>query len=45
TATGASGRPAQHLATRQLELLRAEGVLSVDGRVALSEIRYEFPPG
>lgn len=41
----ASGRLAQHLATRQLELLRAEGVLSVDGRVALSEIRYEFPPG
>lgn len=41
----ASGRPAQHLATRQLELLRAEAVLSVDGRVALSEIRYEFPPG
>lgn len=41
----ASGRPAQHLAIRQLELLRAEGVLSVDGRVALSEIRYEFPPG
>ncbi|MET2759842.1 MGMT family protein [Mycobacterium tuberculosis] len=41
----ASGRPAEHLATRQLELLRAEGVLSVDGRVALSEIRYEFPPG
>lgn len=41
----ASGRPAQHLATRQLELLRTEGVLSVDGRVALSEIRYEFPPG
>lgn len=41
----ASGRPAQHLATRQLELLRAEGVLSVDGRVALGEIRYEFPPG
>lgn len=41
----ASGRPAQHLDTRQLELLRAEGVLSVDGRVALSEIRYEFPPG
>ncbi|WP_034167282.1 MGMT family protein [Mycobacterium tuberculosis] len=41
----ASGRPAQHLTTRQLELLRAEGVLSVDGRVALSEIRYEFPPG
>ena len=27
-----SGRPAPHLTTRQLELLRAEGVLSVDGR-------------
>jgi methylated-DNA-protein-cysteine methyltransferase related protein len=39
----ASGRPAQHLTTRQLELLRAEGVLSVDGRVPLSELRYEFP--
>jgi methylated-DNA-protein-cysteine methyltransferase related protein len=38
----ASGRPAQHLRSRQLELLRAEGVLSVDGRVALSEVRYEF---
>ena len=31
----ASGRPAKHLTTRQLELLRAEGVLAVDGRVAL----------
>jgi methylated-DNA-protein-cysteine methyltransferase-like protein len=38
----ASGRPARHLVTRQLELLRAEGVLAVDGRVALDEIRYEF---
>ena len=38
----ASGRPAKHLTTRQLELLRAEGVLAVDGRVALDEIRYEF---
>lgn len=38
----ASGRPAQHLATRQLERLRAEGVLVVDGRVSLSEIRYEL---
>jgi methylated-DNA-protein-cysteine methyltransferase related protein len=38
----ASGRPARHLATRQLELLRAEGVLAVDGRVAVGEIRYEF---
>jgi alkylated DNA nucleotide flippase Atl1 len=39
---GASGRPAQHLATRQLELLRAEGVLAVDGRVRLREYRHEF---
>src|SRR5258707_1213546 len=41
----ASGRPARHLRTRQLELLRAEGVLSVDGRVSLREVRYEFPSG
>lgn len=41
----ASGRPAQHLRTRQLELLRAEGVLANDGRVALGEVRYEFPDG
>ncbi len=39
----ASGRPAPHLRTRQLELLRAEGVLADDGRVALSEVRHEFP--
>jgi methylated-DNA-protein-cysteine methyltransferase related protein len=39
----ASGRPAQHLSTRQLELLRGEGVLAVDGRVPLSEVRFEFP--
>jgi methylated-DNA-protein-cysteine methyltransferase related protein len=39
----ASGRPARHLTTRQLELLRAEGVLAVDGRISLSEIRYELP--
>ncbi|MHA7649029.1 MGMT family protein [Mycobacterium sp. ML4] len=38
----ASGRPAAHLRTRQLELLRAEGVLSTDGRIALSELRHEF---
>ena len=38
----ASGRPAKHLTTRQLELLRAEGVLAVDGRVPLGEIRHEF---
>ncbi|OBH34428.1 DNA methyltransferase [Mycobacterium intracellulare] len=39
----ASGRPARHLTTRQLELLRAEGVLARDGRIALRESRYEFP--
>ena len=41
----ASGRPARHLSTRQLELLRAEGVLANDGRVTLGEVRYEFPAG
>ena len=41
----ASGRPARHLTSRQLELLRAEGVLAVDDRVALDEVRYDFPPG
>ena len=39
----ASGRPARHLTTQQLEMLRAEGVLAVDGKVALGEVRYEFP--
>ena len=39
----ASGRPASHLTSRQLELLRAEGVLAIDGRVPLREVRYEFP--
>ncbi|MCV7260228.1 MGMT family protein [Mycobacterium shimoidei] len=38
----ASGRPARHLRTRQLELLRAEGVLAVDGRVNLTEVRHKF---
>jgi alkylated DNA nucleotide flippase Atl1 len=38
----ASGRPAPHLATRQLEELRADGVLAVDGRVPLREYRHEF---
>lgn len=38
----ASGRPAAHLTTRQLELLRAEGVLATDGRVPLHEVRHEF---
>ncbi len=39
---GASGRPAAHLTARQLELLRAEGVLATDGRVPLREVRHEF---
>ena len=39
----ASGRPARHLTTRQLKLLRAEGVMAVDGRIALSKVRYAFP--
>jgi methylated-DNA-protein-cysteine methyltransferase related protein len=38
----ASGRPAAHLSTPQLELLRAEGVLATDGRVSLREVRHEF---
>lgn len=38
----ASGTPAPHLATRQLELLRAEGVLADDGRIPLSAVRHEF---
>ena len=38
----ASGRPARHLATQQLELLRAEGVLAVDGRIRLAEVRHRF---
>lgn len=38
----ASGRPAPHLMTRQLELLRAEGVSAVDGRVRLAEVRYRL---
>lgn len=38
----ASGRPAPHLATRQLALLRAEGVPAVDGRVSLAEVRHRF---
>ncbi|WP_304107286.1 MGMT family protein [Mycolicibacterium bacteremicum] len=36
----ASGRPAPHLATRQLERLRAEGVLAKDGKVSLREYRF-----
>jgi methylated-DNA-protein-cysteine methyltransferase related protein len=39
----ASGRPARSLAVRQLELLRAEGILAADGRIALDQIRYQLP--
>ncbi|OHU61778.1 MGMT family protein [Mycobacteroides chelonae] len=39
---GAGGRPAPHIRTRQLELLRAEGVLAVDGRIALRDVRHGF---
>jgi methylated-DNA-protein-cysteine methyltransferase related protein len=39
----ASGRPAKHLTTTQLELLRAEGVLANDGKIPLDELRYAFP--
>jgi alkylated DNA nucleotide flippase Atl1 len=38
----ASGRPAKHLTTKQLELLRAEGVLADDGKVNLDEVRHDF---
>ncbi|MCT7660988.1 MGMT family protein [Mycobacterium deserti] len=38
----ASGRPAPHLTTRQLDLLRAEGVLASDGRIRLAEVRHAF---
>ncbi|MFM9034357.1 MAG: MGMT family protein [Mycobacterium sp.] len=39
----ASGRPARHLATAQLELLRTEGVHAEGGRVPLAAVRYDFP--
>lgn len=41
----ASGRPAPHLATRQLERLRAEGVLADDGRIPMrgaESVRHVF---
>lgn len=38
----ASGRPARHLTSRQLELLRAEGILADDGKIALSEVRHHL---
>ncbi|MEU4841667.1 MGMT family protein [Nocardia sp. NPDC050193] len=39
---GASGRPAAHLADRQLRLLAAEGVPVTDGRVTLRTARHRF---
>ncbi len=38
----ATGRPARHLARRQLELLRAEGVLAVDGRIRVDQLRHSL---
>jgi len=41
----ASGRPAPHLLTQQLELLRAEGVIAIDHRVPLmgeKSVRHKF---
>ena len=38
----ASGKPAPHLASRQLERLRAEEVLADDGRVPLRQYRHAF---
>lgn len=43
----ATGRPSPHLASRQLELLRADGVLAPGGRVPLSgatSVRHDFGP-
>ena len=40
----ASGRPAPHLASRQLELLRAEGVPAPNGTVSLQSVRHGFGP-
>ena len=41
----ATGRPAPHLASRQLELLRAEGVSAKSGRVDLRQVRHDFGGG
>ncbi|HEX7321775.1 MAG TPA: MGMT family protein [Mycobacterium sp.] len=38
----ASGRPTRHLHTEQLERLREEGILAVDGRVNLPAVRHHF---
>jgi len=43
----ATGRPAPHLASQQWELLRAEGVLAIDGRVPVAgatSVRHDFGP-
>ncbi|CRK51503.1 6-O-methylguanine-DNA methyltransferase [Rhodococcus sp. RD6.2] len=41
----ASGRPAPHLARRQLERLAAEGVPIHDGRIDLTRVRGTPPEG
>lgn len=38
----ATGRPTPHLASHQLDLLRAEGVLADAGRIALAGVRHRF---
>ncbi|MFD0363694.1 MGMT family protein [Nocardia sp. GCM10030253] len=40
---GAGGKPAAHLADRQLRLLAEEGVTIRDGRVDLRAARFPFP--
>ncbi|WP_433200553.1 MGMT family protein [Nocardia sp. CA-107356] len=40
---GASGRPAAHLADRQLRLLATEGVAIREGRVDLRAARFPLP--
>ncbi|MQA60112.1 MAG: DNA methyltransferase [Actinophytocola sp.] len=37
----ANGTPAEHLVTKQLELLRSEGVPSANGRVDLRAYRWD----
>ncbi|MEV0297899.1 MGMT family protein [Nocardia sp. NPDC050710] len=39
---GAGGKPAAHLAHRQLRLLTEEGVPIRDGRVDLNAVRFRF---
>ena len=39
----ASGRPAPHLARRQLDRLRTEGVPITDDRIRLRECRWDIP--